>query len=153
LNPWLISSPYPYTPQEQGNYKSIASSNADICTLLAQLQAACDAYNTGHGTSLTLYQYLVQTYGTAMILSSTDLANLQNSCGNCKYVLNDDITLPVFLDPATKGCIIPGEYNTAKTDLLAQFGGSLDTANANYQTIYQNYLNQRWGFTMKLSSS
>lgn len=116
--------------------------------MLAQLQTDCDAYNTAHGTSLTLYQYQVLIYGKTMILSADDLASLQNSCGNCKYLLNDDIALPVFMDPGTKGCIVPADYSTAKSSLIAQFGGSLDTTNTNYQTIYASFMNQPWGFML-----
>ncbi|MGZ3890284.1 MAG: DUF6443 domain-containing protein, partial [Mucilaginibacter sp.] len=37
LNPWLIDAPQPYLPAQQAVAKTISNTNADICTLLAQL--------------------------------------------------------------------------------------------------------------------
>ena len=148
LNPWLISSPYPFSPKMQANYTDIVNSNPDICTLLQQYQGQCNTYNTAHGTSLTLFNYLTQTFGSAMTLDADDFTALQNSCGQCKYLLAHQITLPVFLDPKSKGCVTPAEYAAAKADLNTAFGGSLPITDPNYETIFTNYMNQRWGFVL-----
>jgi RHS repeat-associated protein len=151
LNPWLISSPYPYSPKMQATFSTITSSNADICSLLQQYQSQCDAYNSAHGTGLSLFNYLTQVYGTAMSLSAADLQTLQNSCGQCRFLLAYDLTLPVFLEPNAKGCVLPSDYSAAKAALNAQFGGSLSINDPNYETIFTNFMNQRWGFVLGYS--
>ena len=148
LNPWLISSPYPYSPLMQGTEPTIANSNPAICSVLQTMQAQCNAYNATNGTSLSLYNYLVQTYGAAMNISTSDFAALQNSCGQCQFILANDITLPVFLDPGAQGCIMPSDYATAKAVLNAQFATPITAADSNYEAIYANFMNQRYGFVL-----
>ncbi|HVW13048.1 MAG TPA: hypothetical protein VHB54_04460, partial [Mucilaginibacter sp.] len=148
LNPWLISMPYPYSPLMQGNYTTIANTNTAICNLIAKYQHQCDSVNTAHGTHLTLYQYLSQTFGNAMVISSAQLDSLQKSCSSCNFILDQPVSLPIFMTPGNTGCIVPADYTAAKSALLSAFGGSLDTTNANYQAIYKNFMNQRWGFTL-----
>jgi hypothetical protein len=60
----------------------------------------------------------------------------------------DDVILPVFLDPITKGCIDPVDYTTVKSSLLAEFGNNLDSTDTRHQSIYANNMNQRWGFIL-----
>jgi RHS repeat-associated protein len=141
VNPWLIDAPYPYLAQPQATAKTISNSNASLCAALNTLN------NQAIAAGQTLYNYLVSTYGSAMTLSSTDLTNLQNSCGNCKFILAADVTLPVFLDPGSKGWITASDYQAAKTLLASQFT-SLPTTDPNYQTIYSNFMNQQWGFAL-----
>ncbi|MGN6640189.1 MAG: hypothetical protein ACTHJ8_14870, partial [Mucilaginibacter sp.] len=148
LNPWLISMPYPYSPLMQGTYTTVYNTNTTICNLIAEYQHQCDSVNNAHGTSLTLYQYLSQTFGPAMNISSADLDSLKKSCNSCNFILDQPVTLPLFMTPGTTGCIVPADYSAAKTALSNAFGGSLDTTDTNYQTIYKNFMNQRWGFTL-----
>lgn len=148
LNPWLISSPYPFAPKMQAFNNYIVNSDPDLCALLQENQTQCDAYNSAHGTSLNLYNYFLLLYGSAMTLDPDDFTVLQNSCGQCKFILAHDLSLPVFLDPKAKGCILPAEYATAKTDLNNQFDGTLATDDPNYETIFANFMNQRWGFVL-----
>ncbi|MDO3628862.1 AHH domain-containing protein [Mucilaginibacter sp. BT774] len=148
LNPWLISSPYPYSPAMQTGPRSISNSTADICSLLTQFQSACNSYNSAHGTSLTLFAYLSQTYGSAMTLTSNDLTVLQNSCNQCRFILASDVTLPPFLDPTGHGCIAKSDYDAAKTDFTNQFAGTLTTGDPNYENIFTTFMNQRWGLTL-----
>jgi RHS repeat-associated protein len=142
LNPWLIDSPYPYEVQQQSVPKTISNTSASLCTLLAALNAK--AVLAGQ----TLYNYLVSTYGSTMTLSSADVDVLKKSCDNCRFILDTDITLPVFLDPGAKGCSTRSEFNTAKTTLSAAFGGTLSTSDPNYPVIFANYMNQQWGFSL-----
>jgi RHS repeat-associated protein len=148
LNPWLITAPYPYSPRQQGTYTTISNTSPAICNILTNLQHQCDSVNIAHGTSLTLYQYLLQTYGDAMILSAGDVDSLKKSCNNCRFILPYDVALPVFMDPLSKGCIMPFEYKTAKSALQTAFNHHLTADSANYQAIYANFMNQRWGFTL-----
>ncbi|MFI5160458.1 MAG: RHS repeat-associated core domain-containing protein [Sphingobacteriales bacterium] len=147
LNPWLISQPYPYTPELQGNYQTIANTNQPICDLVTKYQHQCDSVNTAHGTHLTLYQYLSQTFGDAMIITSAQLDSLKKSCTSCNFVLDQAVTLPVFLVPGTSGCITPLEYAAADSAFNATFS-SPDTTNIHYQSTYANFRNQRWGFAL-----
>ena len=148
LNPWLISSPYPFAPKMQAFNREVVNSDPELCAWLQQYQAQCDSYNSAHGTNLSLYNYFLQVYGGAMTLDADDLTALQNSCGQCKFILAHDLSLPVFLDPKSKGCISPAEYAAAKTDLNSQFAGGLATDDPNYETIFTNFMNQRWGFVL-----
>ncbi|WP_259069334.1 RHS repeat-associated core domain-containing protein [Mucilaginibacter sp. X4EP1] len=148
LNPWLISAPYPYSPLMQGTEPGIANSNPAICALLQTMQTQCNTYNATNGGSLSLYSYLVQTYGAAMNISTTDFAALQNSCGQCQFILGHDITLPVFLQPGAQGCILPSDYAAAKTAFNAQFATPVTSADSNYEAIYANFMNQRYGFVL-----
>jgi hypothetical protein len=89
-----------------------------------------------------------QTYGDAMFLGAGDVDSLKKSCNNCRFILPYDVALPVFMDPLSKGCIMPAEYSAGKSALLAAFGGSIDTTDVRYQAIFTNFMNQRWGFTL-----
>ncbi|WP_439697096.1 RHS repeat-associated core domain-containing protein [Mucilaginibacter sp. AW1-7] len=148
LNPWLIGSPYPYTAKQQSSPMSISASSSDICDRLQQLQGQKDAYNAAHGSSLSLFDYLTQLYGTAMSLSAADLATLQNSCTQCRFLLAYDMILPVFMQPGTSGCVMATDYTAAKADLQTGFPGGLATTDPNYQLIFTNFMNQRWGFVL-----
>jgi hypothetical protein len=142
LNPWLIDAPYPFAPLQQSTEKVISNSNATLCNLLATYQTQATA------AGQILYNYLVSTYGAAMTLSAADLGVLQNSCMTCKFILANDISLPVFLDPGNPGYITRTQYNTAKSALSGQFSPALSPTDPNYQTILSNYLNQTWGFSL-----
>jgi hypothetical protein len=148
LNPWLISAPYPYSPKEQSNPPIIAASNTSICNTLANLQVQCNQYNSSNGTNLSLYAYLLQVYGSAMTLSTDDFQVLQNSCGQCQFLLAHQLTMPVFLDPGATGCISATDFAAANSQLQAQFSGGLSTSDPNYQTIFTNFMNQKWGFML-----
>jgi RHS repeat-associated protein len=142
MNPYLIDAPYPYQPLQQSVAKTISNSNSVLCDSLSVLTTRATA------AGQTLYNYLETTYGTAMTLSRADLDTLQKSCTNCKFILAGDITLPVFLDPGSTGCVLRSAYLAAKSAMNAEFGGTLSTLDTNYQTILSNYMNQRWGFSL-----
>jgi RHS repeat-associated protein len=142
LNPWLIDGPYPYNVVQQSVSKTITSTDASTCAILQSLNQSAT------GKSMTLYNYLVATYKTAMTLTQADLDVLQKSCNNCRFIMDRDVAMPVFLDPGAKGCISGSEYQAAKTDLNNQFGGALTSSSANYQDIFSNFMNQRWGLTL-----
>ena len=59
--------------------------------------------------------------------------------------------MPVFLDGAAKGCVTPEAFRAAREELNTILGANMDTTDANYETMYQNYLNLRWGFSLGFS--
>jgi RHS repeat-associated protein len=147
INPWLIDSPNPYITPSNGSStgaqvmtQTISNSNASICAVLSQLDSL--AVDSGQ----TLYDYLTTTYGAAMTLDSLDLVTLQNSCTNCRFLLANNITLPVFLEPGAQGCVMPSDYATALKVLNKQFGRTLVPTDTNYMVIRTNFLNQYFGF-------
>jgi len=153
INPWLISAPPPYAPKAQQKQKTLFMTDTGICHKLDTLTTNYNAYHSTH-TSTSFYSYLQLTYGDAMNISAADLAALQNSCNNCRFLLTRNVVEPVFLDPETNGCIVPAEYANAKAYLYSNFAGTLpvggpamDTS-AKYQFIYANYMNQRYGFAL-----
>jgi RHS repeat-associated protein len=144
VNPWLTEGPFPYLAQQQTQPKVISNSTPALCTLLSTLEAR--AVSAGYGTNL--YGYLVAYYQGAMTLSLNDLDSLQKSCTNCKFIIPVNVTLPVFLDPTAKGCIKRTDFVTAVDSLGTLFNHNLSTSDPRYQTIYTNFLNQRWGFAL-----
>ncbi|WP_205509787.1 LamG-like jellyroll fold domain-containing protein [Longitalea arenae] len=140
-NPWLIDEPHPYAPKQQSVSKTLGNTNASLCTRLQQLI-------TDAGGSNLLYNYLKNKYGDAMNLTSTQLNMLVKSCNNCRYILEEDIPLPVFMEPGTVGCITKADYDNAKAELATEMGGNLDVNHENYPDLLTNFLNHRWGFSM-----
>ncbi|WP_207428887.1 GH-E family nuclease [Pedobacter sp. SYSU D00535] len=143
LNPWLLDSPYPYDKQPSLSGKEIGSSSAEICTRLQELKQAC-----GNPASTTeFYNCLSQKYEEALNITEEEFADLLKSCDRCNYILNASMPLPAFLDPYSKGCITKAEFNQAVSELTGQVPG-LTTADVNYEQIFANYLNHKWGFSI-----
>jgi RHS repeat-associated protein len=142
LNPYLIDSPPPANVKQQSVPLTTSNTSSDLCTMLQQYtQQAAARY-------MSLYDYLVYTYKDAMTLSQADVATLQKSCNNCRFILDNDVTLPAFLDPGKKGAIWRVEYQAKKTALSNEFGGTLSVSDPNYEKIFSNYMNQQWGFVL-----
>jgi RHS repeat-associated protein len=139
-NPWLIDEPHPYAPKQQSVSKTLGNTNASLCARLQELITEAGGVN--------LYSYLVNKYGDAMNLTSTQLNMLVKSCNNCRYILEQDIPLPVFMEPGTVGCITKTDYEDAKTALAIEMGGNLEVNHENYPDVLTNFLNHRWGFSM-----
>lgn len=139
-NPWLIDEPHPYEPKQQSVSKMLSVTSADLCTKLQQLHA--------NYSGSDFYTYLKNLYGDAMNLTSAQLAMLEKSCNNCRFLLEEDIPLPVFMEPGTQGCIAAGDYEAAKSALIAEMGGNLDASHANYPDVLANFMNHRFGFSM-----
>ncbi|NII25345.1 hypothetical protein HB364_09650 [Pseudoflavitalea sp. X16] len=146
-NPWLIDEPHPYEPVQQAVTKTLIKSTPALCAKLQQLHTLHNSENPG----VTFFQYLTAKYGTAMNLTQAQLDALDKSCNNCRYLLETDIPLPVFLEPGATGCITAAEYNSAKAALTTEFGSGWDPNHANYQVILTNYINHRYGFAMSFS--
>ncbi|WP_343693213.1 RHS repeat-associated core domain-containing protein [Chitinophaga sp.] len=146
-NPWLLDAPYPYNVTIQTSSKLISKTDATVCAKLATLKAA---YTSAGGGS-SFYQYLVNTYGSAMNLTEAELTSLQNGCDNCRYLLANSLTLPVFLDGTATGSITSATFQSGLAQMNSEIGSWLDAQHPNYEHVYASYLNQLWGFTLSYS--
>ena len=144
FNPWLTDAFYAYDKPGQSVAKVTSKTTAAICTKLDALRAEQQVNQPG----MSLYNYLVSQYGSAMNLKEADFNALVKSCSNCRYLIDREIKLPVFLDGTAKGCITGIEFNAAMSDLSAAISDFQNTSNPNYNDVVRNYLNQRWGFTL-----
>ena len=147
LNPWILDGPAPYSTPVQAANLSISNSTKAISDTLTQLNTR---YVASHYSG-TFYQYLVATFGSAMTLSQSDLTALQNASAACNYILTQDVTLPVFMQTGSKGCISVSDYSAAKSALLAQFP-TLTSSFAHYSIILTNFMNQKFGFALGYSA-
>ena len=146
LNPWLIDAPYPYAPLPQQTEKTISNTTAEICTKLANITTA------NWQDAESLYTELKNKYGRAMSLSLAGLKILIKGCSTCKFLLKEDITLPVFLDPGAKGCITHDEYTNALESLKQKFSQPFTPENfSNYEKILTNFMNYSFGFSLSYS--
>jgi hypothetical protein len=141
LNPWLIESPYPYSPVQHAAEKLISNTSAELCEALDQLKPSAGA------TPQQFYDHLKTEYGSAMNLDFSDFNVLLKGCGNCRFLLEKDIILPLVLIPGGKGCITKTEYTNAMDSLRLNFSIEPDTTWSNYKAIVTNYLNFKWGFS------
>ncbi|NSL88113.1 hypothetical protein ECE50_014795 [Chitinophaga sp. Mgbs1] len=146
-NPWLQDVLTPYQVKNQSVAVIISNTNAAICNRLTALKQEQASTQPG----MTFFNYLKSKYGGAMNISAADLAALEKGCANCRYLLDRSLKLPVFLDGNATGCIAKQAFTDAETALKAAFGGTVNTGHANYQEVYRNFMNQRWGFTLAFS--
>jgi hypothetical protein len=147
FNPYLIDAPYPYDVKPQPVEKVIGATNASICERFAELTAEFNAAQTGG----TFYAYLAQKYGQAMNITAEELQFLQKGCTNCRYLLQKPVKLPVFMEKGAKGCISATEYSDAGIAFVAIMGDSLKVDHPNYEVMFANYLNGRFGFTLSFA--
>lgn len=142
-NPWVLESPAPYLPKQQKILPVTMKSNAAICAKLQQLQTEYTTANPGK----TFHEYLEDRFGEAMNLTEAQLTKLQKSCNSCHYILEEDMMMPVFLDPGATGCISKAEYETAKLAFYAELGEVVPEA-PRYEEVFTNFMNHRFGFAM-----
>jgi RHS repeat-associated protein len=142
-NPWVIESPAPYLPKQQKILPLVMQSNAAICAKLQQLQTDFTNANPGG----TFYAYLTTRFGEAMNLNAEQLTMLLKSCNNCNYILEEDMQIPVFLEPGATGCISKTEYDAAVTAFEAELGAN-NKEHTRYEEVFTNFMNHRFGFAM-----
>jgi RHS repeat-associated protein len=142
LNPWLIDAPTPYGPLQQSVVKTVSNTNTEICNKLSYftLQAST--------AGMTLYNYLRATFPSAMTLTSGELDAIVKACNNCKFILSQDINLPVFLDPTNSGYATYSNYVIAKGRMNTAFNNTLLPGDPNYPVILSNYMNNEFGFSL-----
>ncbi|UPK72618.1 LamG-like jellyroll fold domain-containing protein [Chitinophaga filiformis] len=143
-NPYLIDAPYPYDVQPQAVERVLNATDGAICDRLATLTAEYNAAQTGD----SFYVYLTKKYGAAMNISKEELQFLQKGCTNCRYLLQRPVKLPVFMEKGAKGCITASEYTDAVVAFVAVMGDSLIVDHPNYERMFANSLNSRFGFTL-----
>ena len=145
VNPYLFDGPSREDVKQQATFLTLGSTNADVCSKLATLKQNHQESQAG----ISLYQYLKNKYKQAMTLSEAELGYLEKSCQSCNYLLEEDITLPVFMEPGAKGYITWTEYSNARSALNAAFeSGEFSSSKTNYERILANYMNQVFGFAM-----
>jgi RHS repeat-associated protein len=142
-NPYLIDGPDPYNVHMQATDNIISRTSTDICSRLQQLTSEVSSDPSAGGS---LYQHLKNKYGDAMTMTASDLDSLKKGCLNCSFLLSQPLTLPVFFDPAAVGVVNATQYNSAVSSLNSEF--TISTTDNNYQDVFTNYLNQKWGFTL-----
>ncbi|MGE7775630.1 RHS repeat domain-containing protein [Chitinophaga sp. NPDC101104] len=141
-NPWLLDGPYPYNTPLLAANAVISNSGPEICKRLAAYKQQFNDAGTG-----TFHQYLTGRFGEAMTLTAAELADLEQSCDACKYILKKDVELPLFLGADSKGCITKSELTAAWAAVEGEIPG-LTASHPEYERIITNYLNHKWGFGM-----
>ncbi|WP_421939095.1 RHS repeat domain-containing protein [Pedobacter sp.] len=144
LNPYLLDGTYPYSQPQQATDVYISATSLQICNKLGNLRP-------GGMDDAGFYNHLQNTFGANMNLSPAEFAALLKGCNNCRYLLEYDIKLPVFLQ-GNDGCISKTQYNTDLAALNAEFSGTPNTSWTNYQLILANYFNYKYGFTLSYDS-
>ncbi|WP_126243474.1 RHS repeat-associated core domain-containing protein [Chitinophaga rhizosphaerae] len=139
-NPWLLDGPYPYNTPLLAANTTISNSSPEICKRLAAYKQAFTNEGTG-----TFHQYMAARFGEAMTMSAAELADLEQSCDACKYILKKDVELPLFLGADSKGCITKTELTAAWAAVESEVPG-LTAGLPEYERIITNYLNHKWGF-------
>jgi RHS repeat-associated protein len=140
-NPWLIGGPLPWGKKQQVVATTSNRTNESICNKLAAAQSAATA------AGKTVFQYLVDTYGAGTVtITSEELTQLQQGCTNCRFLLDEPVTLPVFLDTQNEGCISRSAFNDANSTFSSLLG--TDVNNANYADVYRNFMNSRFGLVL-----
>ncbi len=159
LNPWLLDSPYPYDAQPRMSDVEISSTDAAICQRLATLRQECG----NPATDEDFYACLDAKYKDAIGISLDAFKILVKSCAQCKYLLEESIPYPIFLDPNAKGCISKTEFKNALDELKNQVPDLIkgtdsysdifnkdipqkNNLNPAYEENIVNFLNQKWGF-------
>lgn len=146
-NPWLVDAPYPYDVKAQTVSRVANATDSALCARLNALKLEQQTNQPG----VTFYNFLLSKYGSSMNITSSELDALMKGCNNCRYLLEREVTVPVFLDGTAKGCITAAEFWAARVAFKAAITGTVDTALVSYQNVYRNYLNQRWGFSLAFS--
>ena len=146
-NPWLVDLPTPSGVTAQTTERTVSFTDAGICSKLNALKLEQQA----NQPTMTLYNYLVSKYGAGMNITSAELDVLVKGCNNCRYLLDRDVKLPVFLDGGAKGCISPTEFWVTRTAFRTALGNPTDTTSSDYKKAYRNYLNQKLGFSLSFS--
>ncbi|WP_341839418.1 hypothetical protein [Chitinophaga caseinilytica] len=143
-NPWLLDGPYPYQSPAQLNKLTISATDSLICNRIDSLKARHLREQPG----VTFIQYLTNKFGASNTLSAAEVTSLLSGCSTCKFVLNKDIELPVFISRADTPCITGSQMYRAWNEMVAAHTVAMDAFHVNYETIVMNYFNQKWGYTL-----
>jgi RHS repeat-associated protein len=147
----LLERPYPYNRTPVDANPNSGQINSTICTNLTQLK---NRYNTS-GFSGTFYAYLKQELEEDMMLTSTQLQDLETRCASgCQY-LNEPVLLPVALaSPAPANADHPfvscTRVNGLKATFLTEYPG-IDQSTKLYRVLFTNYCNHNLGYALSYS--
>jgi RHS repeat-associated protein len=147
----LLESPYPWSIDKkiQPADLILVQSSPDICTKLEQYKTD---YAANPGGATSLHQYLINRFNTATqkyyTLTEQELAALDQSCSNCRFIISTDIKLPPVFTP--NGCITRPEFNTVLTEFNTTAFATDVTGNTsdNYYTTLATFINHRLFFTL-----
>ena len=140
----LLSMPYPYDKQPVLTQRLIIETDYAICHRLGEFRTAY----TSSGFTGSMHQFMINTYGSAYTLDSTELDDMLNACLNCNGLLKDDIVLPVLFDPQSKPCLKCDSLNVALAAFNAKFPG-IPVTDDDYENLFTNFFNHRFGFALR----
>lgn len=151
-NSYLIDLPLPYNqsmfPTTQPLYTKPDSLTCNrITSLYTDYQA--------HSASYTSFSdYMLKVHNTAISNGALDtLRNLCSGMGPCRYLPTPIQLPPALQSAASTSCISCVVYHAAYDSFTQRFPGIVpvmqpaDTSQITYNTIFANYLNNRFGFT------
>ncbi len=147
----LLERPYPYNRTPVDANSNSGEINSTIC---ANLSALKNRYNTS-GFGGSFYDYLKQELEEDMMLTSTQLQDLENKCAsNCRY-LNEPVLLPVALaTPVPQNQDHPfvncSRVNTLRSDFLNEYPG-IDQNSKLFRVLFTNYCNHALGYALSYS--
>ncbi|HEV7782030.1 MAG TPA: LamG-like jellyroll fold domain-containing protein, partial [Chitinophagaceae bacterium] len=139
----LLAMPYPYNRQPVYTETMITATDSAICARLHYYDSSWQA----SGYTGSFHSWLTIQLGSSYTLDSLELDDLINSCGNCNYILKNDILLPAPFMPGAPPCLTCDSVQTALTAFEAKFPG-LTTANDDYETLLTNFFNHRFGYAL-----
>jgi RHS repeat-associated protein len=147
----LLEGPYPYDRSPIGSNPNSGEINNTICTNLSTLK---NRYNSS-GFSGSFYDYLKQELEEDMVLTSTQLQDLDTRCASgCRY-LNEPVLLPVALaTPLSSGLVQPfvdcNTVNGLRSAFLTYYT-SIDQSSKLYRVLFTNYCNHALGYALSYS--
>jgi RHS repeat-associated protein len=139
----LLADPYPYNKQPLKNERTIMETDYDICQKLGTVRTEYQA----SGFTGSLHSYLNTKYGASYGLDSLELEDMIKSCTNCNGILQNDIVLPVVLDPQAGNCQTCDQVEAVFGAFTTKFP-SLTTANPDYEMLFANFFNHSLGFAL-----
>ena len=142
----LLANPFPFGSKPAYAERVITETNYEICQHIFKHQSAWKA----SGFAGSFHKYLQNKLGSSYSIDSLELEDLLKSCTQCNGVLKNNIVLPVVFEPGVKGCITCSEAQLALVEFKRLYG-NLDTLAANYETLYSNFFNHFFGFSLSFS--
>ncbi|MEQ1676014.1 MAG: DUF6443 domain-containing protein, partial [Chitinophagaceae bacterium] len=139
----LLAMPYPHDRQPVVAERVIIETDYAICQRLGQFRTAY----LNSGSAGSMHQFMLNTYGSAYTLDSTELDDMLNACLNCNGILKNDIVLPVLFDPQSRPCLKCDSVTLAFAAFNAKFP-SITVTDDDYENLFANFFNHRFGFAL-----
>lgn len=140
----LLTGAYFYNKQPVYSLPTISETDYDICTRLGQFKQAY----AQSGFSGSMYAYLQKELGSALVISESQLDDMERSCTGCFNILKNETPLPVPF--------ISGRKNSVSCDSLLLLRATFESKFPGYDTLetwlqhrlLTNYYNQQLGFAL-----